>query len=48
MTNFLWKLVFQPLSGRVYVNLPEGMLTFTRGYMELDKVAIGHRYPSDP
>ena len=24
MTNLLWKLVFQPLSDRVYVNLLEG------------------------
>ena len=25
MTNFQWKLIFQPLSGRVYVNLLEGI-----------------------
>ena len=27
MTNLLWKLVFQPLSGRVYVNLLEGNMS---------------------
>ena len=32
ITNFQWKLIFQPLSGRVYVILPEGISIYIYKY----------------
>ena len=32
-TNFWWKLIFQPLPGRVYINLPEGIYYIINGHI---------------
>ena len=43
MTNFEWKLIFQPLSARVYVNLLEGNTnqTYDMGLKQHDCTKIG-------